>query len=220
MTGALQLALAVGPLAVYLYVVAIWQSGRHPRVVAGVWDYVLLLFGVGGLVLFGPLGWLLVTQAAPGRPTVLHWLALASALGLLAVPFLPRAFRRIVIYNIDPATLDSALRETLESIAGSFVKTVRGYDDASQRRGLDLEIHPWMRTAVVETHGNGAEPLAKTLLHGLDERLRQSATGPSRIAWGLLGVSLSLIAPVVVLLLLRPQAQAVWRAVMHRLNGG
>src|SRR5438105_4809609 len=60
MTSPVQLALMVTPLAVYLYLLAVWQAGRHPRVVSGRLDVWLLALGLGGLALLGPLGqWLL-----------------------------------------------------------------------------------------------------------------------------------------------------------------
>jgi hypothetical protein len=221
MSGAVQLALTLGPLAAYLYIVAALHSGRRPRVVSGLLDYALLLFGLSGLLLFGPVGWLLVSRAGAGAPGPLHFVALGAALGLLAVPFVPRACRRLVVYNVDPLSFHRALREAIEALASPFVKTLRGYDDPTHARGLEAETHSWMRTAVVETYGKGAEPLAASLAAALRVRLRQHPlAGPSPVAWGLLGASLGLIAPVLVVLLTRPQAQGVWRALFHRLNGG
>ena len=49
-------ALTVGPLACYFYVVGVWQSGRHPRLVAGPVDFAVLAFGVSGLLTVGPVG--------------------------------------------------------------------------------------------------------------------------------------------------------------------
>ncbi|HEV3120923.1 MAG TPA: hypothetical protein VGY53_03435 [Isosphaeraceae bacterium] len=220
MSGAVQLALAIGPLATYVYIVAAFHSGRRPRVVSGLVDYLLLLFGLSGLVLFGPVGWLLVSHAG-GPPGLLHFAALASALGLLAVPFVPRACRRLVVYNVDPVSFERALREAVEGLHNPFVKTLRGYDDPAHARGLQAEAHAWMRTAVVETYGQDAEPLAASIAASLRDRFRRHPlAGPSPVAWGLLGVCLGLIVPVLIVVLTRPQAQAVWRALMHRLNGG
>src|SRR6516165_2656550 len=56
MTSPLQYALMVGPLAFYLWLLACWNSGRSPRVVSGLVDHALLVFGVGGVLAFGPLG--------------------------------------------------------------------------------------------------------------------------------------------------------------------
>ena len=46
----MQVALTVGPLAGYFFIVGAWQSGRHPRVVAGPVDFAVLLCGVSGLL--------------------------------------------------------------------------------------------------------------------------------------------------------------------------
>ncbi len=56
----MQVALTVGPLACYFYVVGVWQSGRRPRVVAGPVDFAVLALGVSGLVTVGPVGQVLM----------------------------------------------------------------------------------------------------------------------------------------------------------------
>src|SRR5882757_922117 len=51
MSSPWQYALTVGPLGFYLWVLAVWQSGRRPRVVRGLVDFALLAAGLGGVVL-------------------------------------------------------------------------------------------------------------------------------------------------------------------------
>src|SRR5579884_3613294 len=112
MTGPIELALMVGPLAVYFYALGIWHSGRSPRVIPGPVDYLLLVFALSGLLLFGPIG-----RALIGRvPAAQGWLAalgLLTSIAMLALPWLPRAFRRLVVYNIQPETLERAVAEAL-----------------------------------------------------------------------------------------------------------
>src|SRR5690348_15210852 len=103
MPVAIQLALMVIPLSLYLYVLGIWHSGRTPRVVAGPVDLGLLAFGLSGLLIFGPIGRLWPWHAR-GLPGVWAWLALTAFVVLLALPWLPRSFRRLAVYNVDPET--------------------------------------------------------------------------------------------------------------------
>jgi hypothetical protein len=221
MRTAAQLAMMVGPLTVYLYVIAVWQSGRRPHIVAGPVDFVWLLFGLSGLVLFGPVGRILIGRAAVlGAPSTWAWLALASSLALVAAPWLPRSFRRLVIYNVDREGLDRALRDTLQALPGNFVPTLRGFEDREQKRGLLVEFTPWGRSAVIEAYGADPERFIALIRHGLQAGLPPAFTKPSPVAWALLGLCLSLIGPVLVVLLSRPQTAAVLRALMHRLHGG
>src|SRR5207244_13388422 len=90
MSGTWQYALTVGPLGFYLWVLALWQSGRHPRVVSGLVDHALLVFGVGGIIVFGPFGQLLARMIF-GRPDVSDWVVIGAVLGLWATLVARRA---------------------------------------------------------------------------------------------------------------------------------
>jgi hypothetical protein len=221
MRTAVQLALMVSPLTLYLYVIVVWQSGRRPRVVAGPVDFAWLLFGLSGLVLFGPVGRLLLGRATSlGAPSVWAWLALLSSLGLVAVPWLPRSFRRLVIYNIDRDALDLALRTALQSLPGEFVPTLRGFEDRLNHRGLWVELTPWSRTAVLEAYGSDPEGFVSLVAAGLESALRPVHTRPSPVAWALLGLCLAFIGPILIVLLGRPQTRAALRALIEKLHGG
>src|SRR5437016_1562493 len=112
MTSPVQLVLMVAPLAGYLYLLAVWQAGRHPRVISGTTDVALLALGVGGLVLYGPFGQLLARRLF-GHPGPVPWLILTLA-ALLVVSWLTRgASRRLVIYHVDATALERALGEAL-----------------------------------------------------------------------------------------------------------
>ncbi len=221
MSGAVQLALMVGPLALYLYLLAVWQSGRTPKVVAGQVDFALLIFGIGGLVVFGPIGHILVGRASPfGTPSVWAWLALIASIGLLVLPWLPRTYRRLVIYNIEPAELDAALVEILDEIPGAFERTIRGFEDRESRRGLTVEATSWLRSVLIETYGRHPETLIAEVDTRLRARLRHPAERMAAVAWILLGLCLGLIAPVLLVLLNRPQAREAFRVLLEKLNGG
>ncbi len=66
MSPAFQVALAVGPLAAYFLMLGILQSTRRPTVVPGAIDFALLASALGGLVVFGPVGWVLTATLFPG----------------------------------------------------------------------------------------------------------------------------------------------------------
>src|ERR1700754_2665057 len=100
MSPPLEMALTVGPLACYFYVVGVWQSGRRPRVVAGPLDFAVLAFGVSGLGAVGPVGQLLI-RLIFGLPGVWAWVLWVVFLALWALVFAGAAARRLVVYNVE-----------------------------------------------------------------------------------------------------------------------
>ena len=212
-------ALTVAPLSFYLWVLALWHSGRHPRVVSGPADFALLAAGVGGVLVFGPAGQL-AARVVFSRPDPLDWLALLSFYGLLACLLARRAIRRLVVYHVDPAILKSALHEALRPVAGSFQPTLTGFEDRHRGRGLTLELTPWLRSAVVETHGHDAEGLLRAIRPALRRGLRQVDAGASPVALVLYGLAIFVISsPLVGLFVTQPRTRAAFRALLERLTG-
>jgi hypothetical protein len=216
-----QFPLAVAPLALYLFLVSSWHSGPRPRVVPGPVDLVLLMAGVGGLVLFGPFGQLLVRMLF-GRPTLLHWLTLASGLVLVVLIVSRKAWRSLVVYHIDPATLDRAVRAALSEMPGRFRATLRGFEDETSQRHLSIEVSRRWLTATIESYGSDPE----VLIHELGIRLRRqfravSAPAASAQAWFFLGLSaLALVVPWAGWLASQPQARAALRMLFGHHPGG
>jgi hypothetical protein len=218
MTSPVQLALMVTPLAVYLYLLAVWQAGRRPRVVAGTTDAWLLALGLGGLVVFGPLGdWLVGLLSS--RPGVLHRLLVALVAIVVAGRLARRSGRRLVIYHIDRATLDGALEGALGP--DRFVATLGGYEDRAGACSLRVEHSPRWHWAVIEAEGEGARALASDLALRLRNRLRLVPAAPSEVALVFFGLSaLTMLVPLAGHLLAQPQARAALRGLLERLHGG
>lgn len=221
MSSALSFALVVAPLVVYLYVVAVWQSSARPEVVRGWVDLAALLFGLSGLVVFGPIG-----QALLERVTFAHTtgfgprLALLGSLALLATPWLPAALRRLIVYNAEPDTVQAALRAALERLPGEFVPTLRGYEDQAGKRGLHVETTTWSRATVVEGYGTGARTLIAQVRAELLQRLPVPRRRPATVAWVLLFLCLALLVPLFGTVLSRPQTREMLRVLLNRLQGG
>jgi hypothetical protein len=214
-----QSALAAGLLAAYFFILALWHSGGRPRVVSGPADAALLGFGLGGVVLFGPFGQtlgkiLFVNQG------VLSWLTLASAISLAALLLSHRVWHRVVIYNIDSAALEKALGEVLETVGGRCVRTLRGFEDPNEKRGVTVEMWPRFRTATLEAYGREPEGLAHDLGKTLRRRLAAVRSPASGTAWVFLGATaLVLVAPMTGWILHEPVARNALRALFERLSG-
>ncbi|MEO6809297.1 MAG: hypothetical protein ABI353_09330, partial [Isosphaeraceae bacterium] len=151
MNGTLRVVLALAPLACYFFMLGVWRSGRSPRVVPGPLDFGLLAMGLGGLIAFGPIGSVLIQVIFPG-PSVWAWLALAATWALLALFWLPRTARRLVVYNVEPSNLNQAVRDALIELPGSFAPTLTGFEDAEHGRGVAVRIVPGSRTGMVEAY--------------------------------------------------------------------
>jgi hypothetical protein len=219
MTGPLQYALTVGPLGFYLWVLALWQSDRHPRVVGGLLDFVMLALGIGGVLTFGPFGQLLVHMFFR-RPDLYDWLVVASFLGLLASILARRALHRLVVYHVDQAHLAQALEAVLSETGGRFVATLSGYEDRAGGRGLNVDFTRWLRCAVVEARGRHPEELIQEVRPRLREHLRAVTTSPSPVALVLYGGSiLVMVVPLVGLFLTQPRAREALRALIERISG-
>jgi hypothetical protein len=214
----LQIALSVGPLALYFFVLGAWQSGRDPKVVRGGADFALLIFGIGGLLCFGPVGRVIVSLLFPG-PSVWAWLALPTSLALLALPFVPRAQRRLVVYNVTPSAFEQAVRGAVSKLPGSFARTLRGFENSDDGRGVWFDASPRSRTGVVEGHGRSADDLVRALAPLLRRELRGQGTRSSGVARAWFTMSgLLLWVPVIALMLSRVQLRAAFRALLERLH--
>lgn len=213
-------AFSVGLLALYLAVLARWHGGRAPRVVSGPADFAFLIFGIGGLVLFGPIGQALAKFLFV-KPNTLDWLALASGITLAALLASRRAWRRLVIYHIDAPTLDRALEPLLTQNLGRYIRTIHGFEDSAQLRGIRVEVSTRWRTATIEAYGQEPEQLIHALEGGLDHRFRALSSPQSRISGLLLGGSLLiLLLATGGWLLAQPQALAALRSFIGRRQGG
>jgi hypothetical protein len=219
MTGPWLYALAVGPLGFYLWVLAVWQSDRRPRVVSGLVDYGLLVFGVGGIVAFGPFGQMLA-RAIFGRPAVWEWGVLGCLMALCAASLARRALRRVVVYHVDREALSMALDEILRELDGRFTPTLDGYEDRAHSRLLRVEFTRIFRCALIEARGERAEKLIEEIRLRLRRQLQSVTTGPSAVSLFLYGCSiLVMVIPLVGLFLSQPKAREALRVLLERFKG-
>lgn len=216
-----EVALTVGPLACYFYLVGVWQSGRHPRVVAGPVDFAVLAFGVCGLVTVGPVGKLLM-RLIFGIPGPWAWGLWLAFLGLWAAAFALGAARRLVVYNIEPSRLAAAVRRALDDLPGSrFAPTLHGFEAADEGRSLIVEGIARLRVGTIDARGREPEALIRALRPRLREALAEVGAGPTRVTWGLFALSwIVMLVPLMTFLLTEPRARAAMRAFWMRIGLG
>ena len=219
MTSPLQYALMVGPLAFYLWLLACWNSGQSPRVVSGLVDHALLVFGVGGVLAFGPLGQL-AARLIFGKPDGYDWIFILAALGLVSTLLARRSLHRLVVYHVDAETITRVLEETLDDMDGRFEWTLGGFEDRASARGLRVEIGRRLRSALIEAYGSEPERLIQEVRSRLREALRGRKTAASAVAMTLFGSSIAvMVAPLIGLFLTQPKARAALRVWLERLRG-
>jgi hypothetical protein len=213
MTPTVRLALALLPLAAYFAVLGAWYAGRRPRVVAGPLDFGFLAFGLGGVIAFGPVGGLVVNAVFP-HPNVSAWLAIASLVGLLAMFWAARTKARLVIYHVDGEALKDAVRLAMEGIAGPVMSTVHGFEDATHRRGLRVEIGRSLGYGVIEAYGERPEVLIEAIRSALGPRLDAKVANRARLAavWFALAGGTFTLLLVVLFLMSRAELHAVRKA--------
>lgn len=137
-------AMILLPLTIYL----IWlgfEVGRkkHPYVLNGVWDTLLLVMALSGILCLGPPTWLISRFAIQGWGAY----AVAYAIYLLVVSLLSlwwiRSGRRsLVIYNIDPGAFQATFQPILDTSGMKFQMTPGHVSFEGQKLLIDLEPTP------------------------------------------------------------------------------
>src|SRR5207248_2890579 len=115
---------------------------------------------------------------------------------LLVVSWLARrSSRRLVIYHVDADDLESALRDVLGP--ETFHRTLDGYEDRAQSRGVRVDLSPRWQSAVVEGFGRDRDALIRDLAPRLRDRLRALPARASEVSLVLFGLSaLTMLVPL------------------------
>ena len=172
-----------------------------------------LAFGLGGLIAFGPIGGL---DRQRGLPSTVHLRLAGDGLArgpdrndlVLASPNPPGRLPR----RAD--ALDEAVERAMQAIAGPTTRTVHGYEDAANRRGVTLETGRWLGYAVVVAYGENPESLIEAIRPVLASQLETQGRTRSRfvVVWfALAGGTLAVLCATAVML-----ARAETQAAIHK----
>jgi hypothetical protein len=218
MISSLQTALMVGPLSILFLTLGIWHSGRRPHVVPGALDFGMLVFGLLGLMAFGPIGQFLVERLFPGS-SLWAWLAVPTFFGLLAMLWAPRTARRVVVYNINPEVFRSAIRDVVKALPGGFRESPDACQASDGQAVLTFEVGERSRIALVVARGAHPEIVAHMVAMGLRHRLGRERSRPpvfSKVWFAL--AAFVLIGPSFSVVLSRPHIQAAWRVLLDQIR--
>lgn len=152
MPDPLHLCIALGPLAVYLLTIGMWNLRSRPVVISGLLDSLLLGLGVSGLVLAGPCE-LFLSETTAFKLGGWAWLLLLLLYLLLLLLVVLSQRPRIVIYN---ASLEQ-IRPVLSEISQELDPEVRWAGDAVAlpRSGINLHLESFVAFRNVQLQSTG-----------------------------------------------------------------
>jgi len=147
----LQLALALGPLAVYFLGLGLVNSRARPCLVNARTDFVLLAIALIPIIICPVVTFIEYAQ---------FWLAvlLVLAVTILFAVLLPKQNAGWVIYNIDPECCRRRLERTCKKLGWELEW---GEDDL-YIRAIDMKVSfsvlPWLRNVTIYLHNSVGEP--------------------------------------------------------------
>lgn len=130
-----RLLVALGPLAVYLFVIGLINAAKRPIVVSGVRDTIGLGLALAGLMIVGPLE-MFMPQGATSLFGPFIWLLLISFYALIVTFILLNERPRIIVYNV-PAEV---LRPLVAQVAQSLDSDSRWAGDTLALPALGVEL--------------------------------------------------------------------------------
>ena len=184
-TGPMEIAAVVAPVAVYFLVLGLLNSRPHPQLLSGRMDFAILTVALSPLLLMPLLSWLGVSLPAVA--------AAAVVLGAGALVLAPRG-RNWVVYNVHASEARAAVAGALRKLGLEFRLEGGGYalDGASVRFGAFAPL----RNATIRLVGGDRE-LARRFEKALGEVLRSCEAQTSPMAVSLLLVATAmLVAPL------------------------
>lgn len=204
----LRLALALGPVAIYLLLLGAVNLSRRPLLVSGARDTLALGLAVGGLVVIGPMELFFPVMAAMlFGPYV--W-GLLIGLYVLCLVLLVLVLRpRLVIYNLSP----EELRSVLANRAVEMDRESRWAGDSLVLPNLGVQLHieslAAMRNVSLVASGPRQNYLGwKRLERELNEALREVEVPRNRHAVSLVAAGVVLVLFIVQSVARDPQAVA------------
>ena len=194
--NALFFCIALGPLGIYLFLLAIVNLSRRPLMVSGARDTAALGVALSGCVLIGPLA-LLMPMAAAGRFGTWIWLLLGGLYVLVLTLLVLVARPRLVIYNMNA----DRLRPILADLVMHLDSQARWAGDTLLLPKLGVHLHiesfPAMRNVSLVAI-KAEQPLEgwARLEQALSAELRETEVRRNPRGFSLLGIALGIAAGI------------------------
>ncbi len=208
MLSALHVALALGPLAIYLLVLGMINLSRRPLLTTGGRDLLAVSIALSGFFIIGPLD-LFMPATAANRFGVWVWL-LMLGLYLLVVSLIVLVVRpRLVIYNMLPGEVRVLLQRMIDR--HELPHAWAGDSLSLPTWGIQLHMTTFLLMRNVSLSATGARQSLqgwRWLRRDLAIELSQTEVPPNPLGLSLMTFSLLMLGGIVLRLMQDPSAVA------------
>ena len=173
------------PIGTYLTVLGLLHTVGRPLVTTGVRDYLALAIALSGLVITGPIDYILHYRMLPDFLVHSHWIGLGLYL-LLVAALLPRSHEKLIIYNSSEPSVVGAIRTFLGQSGLTFQELPGGWVLPERGVSLELDSFPAFRNVTLRFHGMRDREFFRKLHDELVELLAATRTG-----WSAVGLCLA-----------------------------
>lgn len=190
---ALHLSIALGPLAVYLLLLAFVNLSNRPFLTTGARDLAALGMAIAGFIVAGPME-LFLPEAATNRFGGYVWVFLLAFYGLCLTLVVLLTRPRLIIYNTNPEQMRSILAEVVSHLDDE----ARWAGDSLVLPKLGVQLHIELFGAMRNVQLVSAGPKQsfagwKRLEMALAQVLQETKSAPNPHGFGMLALGLLLI---------------------------
>lgn len=186
----IRIAAATVPVGVYFLILGLLNTRRHPQLLSGRQDFVLLITALSPLFLVPALEYV---GTSPGSIAAVG----ATLIGLVAILAPPKG--TWVIYNIQPGEARNAVGRVLKRLAEDFQPAEDGFRLGGKKAIIQIGGFPLLRNVSVRLRG-AEEDLASRFEGALAETLSAGHAQTSPMAVALLLVATGMMAAPLMLI--------------------
>jgi hypothetical protein len=168
------------PIGTYLCVLGLFHAVGRPLITTGVRDYLALAIALAGLVITGPINYILHYRMLPDFLVHSHWIGLGLYL-LLVAALLPRSHEKLIIYNSSESAVAAAIRTMLGRLNATVQELPGGWIVPERGVSVELDSFPALSNVTLRFHGMRDRELFCTIHDGLVDALAATRTGWSAI---------------------------------------
>jgi hypothetical protein len=196
------------PIGTYFCVIGFLHAAGRPLVTTSVRDFLALALALCGLVINGPLHYLLNSRMLPEFFSSSWWSGIALY-ALLVMALMPRSSGSLVIYNSPESSVITAVRTILYRLGSSFQEVPGGWILNDRGVLLELESFPPLNHMSLHFRGICDQELFRRVHSELSELLATTRTQLSPVGL-VLAVAGGLVLALPIWMLARdPQNTAI-----------
>ncbi len=173
------------PIGTYLCVLGLFHAIGRPLLTTGVRDYLALALALAGLMVTGPIDYILHSRMLPDFLVHSHLFGFGLYL-LLVAAFLPRSHERLIIYNCTESSVVAAMRAVFDRSSLKHQEVPGGWILPDRGVSLELDSFPALKNSSVYFRGIRDRELFIQIHDDLIELLSATRSG-----WSLTGLCMA-----------------------------